>query len=135
MGRPAAADETRWRKWLTRLGPGVITGASDDDPSGIATYSQAGARFGLSLLWTQVFTLPWMAAVQRISGWIGRVTADGIAGNVRRPYPGWVLYPILLLVVASTTISPGADTGALGDAVSLLAGGAKLSYSALFALA
>ena len=132
---PEAADETRWKKWLGRLGPGIITGASDDDPSGIATYSQAGARFGLSLLWTQLFTLPLMASVQEISARIGRVTGHGIAGNIRRHYPGWVLYPIISLVVAANVINLGADIGAMGDAVSLLIGGPKLLYSALFALA
>jgi NRAMP (natural resistance-associated macrophage protein)-like metal ion transporter len=124
-----------WRKWLARLGPGIITGASDDDPSGIATYSQAGARFGLSLLWTLLFTLPLMAAVQEISARLGRVTGRGVAANIRRHYPAWVLYPIIFLVVAANTINLGADIGAMGDAVSLLVGGPKLLYSALFALA
>ena len=116
-------------KWLARLGPGLITGASDDDPSGIATYSQAGANLGTSLLWTQLFSLPLMVAVQEISARTGRVTGRGIAGNIRRNYPAWVLYPIVFLVVAANTINLGADIGAMGDAVSLLVGGPVLVYS------
>ena len=135
LERTADARRTSWRKWLARIGPGVITGASDDDPSGIATYSQAGARYGLSLLWTSVFTLPLMAAVQEISARIGRVTGRGIAANIRRHYSAWVLYPIVFLVVAANTINLGADIGAMGDAVSLLVGGPKLLYSVLFASA
>src|SRR5437016_11972113 len=74
------------------LGPGLVTGASDDDPSGIATYSQAGAHYGFGLLWTVVFSLPLMSAIQEISARIGRITGRGIAGNIRCNYPGWLLY-------------------------------------------
>jgi NRAMP (natural resistance-associated macrophage protein)-like metal ion transporter len=125
---------SRFRRWLARLGPGVITGASDDDPSGIATYSQAGAKFGLALLWTQAFSLPLMAAVQEISARVGRVTGRGIAGNMRKHYPGWVLYPIVFLLVAANTLNLGADIGAMGSAVNLLVGGPSLVYCVLFAL-
>ena len=121
-------------KWLARLGPGIITGAADDDPSGIATYSEAGARFGVSLLWTQLFSLPLMVAVQEISARIGRVTGHGIAGNIRRHYPRSVLYPIVFLVAAANTINLGADIGAMGDAVNLLVRGPTLVYSAAFAV-
>ena len=76
------------------LGPGLITGASDDDPSGIATYSQAGAQFGYGLTWTLLFTYPLMAAIQEISARIGRVTGLGIAGNMRRYYPRSLLYSL-----------------------------------------
>jgi len=120
--------------WLRKLGPGLVTGASDDDPSGIATYSQAGAQFGYGLLWTQLFSLPLMAAIQEISARIGRVTGRGIAGNIRKTYSKWILYPIVLLVVVANTINLGADIGAVGDAVHLLVGGPALVYAALFAL-
>jgi NRAMP (natural resistance-associated macrophage protein)-like metal ion transporter len=120
--------------FLRKLGPGLITGASDDDPSGIATYSQAGAQFGYGLLWTQLFSLPLMAAIQEISARIGRVTGRGIAGNIRRTYSKWILYPIILLLVMANTINLGADIGAVGDAVHLLVGGPALVYAALFAL-
>src|SRR5947209_4607643 len=78
-----------------RLGPGLITGASDDDPSGIGTYSQAGAAFGYGLLWTMPFCLPLMAAVQEISARLGRITGHGLAGNIRRHYSAWFLFPVV----------------------------------------
>src|SRR5882757_5906558 len=114
------------RKLLRLLGPGLITGASDDDPSGIATYSQAGAQFGFGLLWTTLFSLPLMSGIQEVSARIGRVTGRGIAGNIRRHYSGWLLYPIVLLLVVANTINLGADFGAMGDAVQLLVGGPAL---------
>ncbi|HZK82399.1 MAG TPA: divalent metal cation transporter [Humisphaera sp.] len=120
--------------FLRRLGPGLITGASDDDPSGIATYSQAGAQFGYGLLWTMLFSLPLMSAIQEISARIGRVTGHGIAGNIRRHYSAWLLYPVIFLVVLANTINIGADLGAMGDALSLLVGGPALLYCAAFAI-
>ena len=131
---PQRQQRFKLKRWLARLGPGLITGASDDDPSGIATYSSAGAKFGLGLLWTQLFSLPLMAAVQEISARIGRVTGRGIGGNIRRYYPGWVLYPVVFLVVAANTLNLGADIGAMGAAVNLLIGGPELLYSVLFAV-
>jgi NRAMP (natural resistance-associated macrophage protein)-like metal ion transporter len=119
---------------LQRLGPGLITGASDDDPSGIATYSQAGAAFGYGLLWTMVLSLPLMASIQEISARIGRVTGHGIAGNIRRHYSVWLLYPIVILLLIANTINIGADIGAMGDATKLLFGGSALLYSVLFAV-
>jgi NRAMP (natural resistance-associated macrophage protein)-like metal ion transporter len=116
------------------LGPGLITGASDDDPSGIATYSQAGAQFGFSITWTLLFTYPLMAAIQEISARIGRVTGHGIAANLRRHYPNWLLQIIVALVLVANTINIGADLGAMGDAVALLIGGPKLLYVFCFAL-
>ena len=95
------------KTWLQLLGPGLITGASDDDPSGIATYSQAGAGFGFGLLWTKLFSYPLMCAVQQISGRIGRVTGHGIAGNIRRYYPAWLLYPLVVLLVLANTFNIG----------------------------
>ena len=115
------------------LGPGLITGASDDDPSGIATYSQAGAQFGFSITWTLLFTYPLMAAIQEISARIGRVTGHGIAANLRAHYPNWLLQIIVALVLVANTINIGADLGAMGDALALLVGGPKLLYVFAFA--
>ena len=96
------------------LGPGLITGASDDDPSGIATYSQAGAQFGFSITWTLLFTYPLMAAIQEISGRIGRITGQGIAANLRQHYPNWLLQSIVALVlIASSETTPGGDNACL----------------------
>jgi Mn2+/Fe2+ NRAMP family transporter len=120
---------------LQILGPGLVTGASDDDPSGIATYSQVGAQYGLGMLWTMLFSYPLMAGIQEISGCIGRVTGKGIAGNLRQYYHPAFLYSIVSLVFAANIINLGADIGAMGDALKLLIGGRALAYAALFALA
>ncbi|MBW4021892.1 MAG: divalent metal cation transporter [Proteobacteria bacterium] len=116
------------------MGPGLITGASDDDPSGIATYSQAGAQFGYTLGWTLVLTYPLMCAIQQISAEIGRVTGRGLAGNLRRHYPAWLLHGIVALLIVANTINIGADLGAMAAAVRLLIGGPLLVYVAGFAL-
>jgi NRAMP (natural resistance-associated macrophage protein)-like metal ion transporter len=118
---------------LRILGPGLITGASDDDPSGIATYSQAGAQFGYSLSWVMLFSWPLMAAIQEISARIGRVTGKGIAANIREHYPVAVLRPIVGLLLVANFINLGADLGAMGDALHLLVGGPKGAYILLFA--
>jgi NRAMP (natural resistance-associated macrophage protein)-like metal ion transporter len=117
---------------LRALGPGLITGAADDDPSGIATYSQAGAQFGFAITWTLLFTYPLMVAIQEISARIGRTTGFGIAANLRRHYPNWILQCIVFLLIIANTINIGADLGAMGDAVSLLIGGPKLVYVIAF---
>jgi Mn2+/Fe2+ NRAMP family transporter len=116
---------------LSILGPGLITGASDDDPSGIATYSEVGAQFGFSISWTMLFSYPLMAAIQEISGRIGRTTGRGVAGNIRRHYPAWLLNVIVGLLLVANTINIGADLGAMGDASSLLIGGPRLLYVVL----
>ena len=116
------------------LGPGLITGASDDDPSGIATYSQAGAQFGFSMCWVMLFTFPLMAAIQEISGRIGRVTGQGIAGNIRLHYPKSLLRAIVSLLLVANIINLGADLGAMGDAVTLLIGGSPHLYVVGFAI-
>jgi NRAMP (natural resistance-associated macrophage protein)-like metal ion transporter len=119
---------------LQSLGPGLVTGASDDDPSGIATYSQVGAQFGYGLLWTMLFSYPLMTAIQEISAQIGRVTGRGIAGNLRRHYaPGW-LYSMVGLMLIANIINLGADIGAMGDVVKLLLGGPAWLYATLFVL-
>ena len=120
------------RGWLAILGPGLITGASDDDPSGIATYSQAGARFGYALCWVMLFIFPLMAAIQEISARIGRVTGQGIAGNIRAHYPPWVSRLIVPLLLIANIINLGADLGAMADAVRLLIGGPAHLYVVLF---
>jgi NRAMP (natural resistance-associated macrophage protein)-like metal ion transporter len=127
--RPGAAGGNKHRL-LSVLGPGLITGASDDDPSGIATYSQAGAQLGFSIAWTMLFSYPLMVAIQEISARIGRTTGRGIAGNIRRHYPNWMLQGIVLLVLAANTINIGADIGAMADAIKLLIGGPHLAYVA-----
>jgi NRAMP (natural resistance-associated macrophage protein)-like metal ion transporter len=118
---------------LTALGPGLITGASDDDPSGIATYSQVGARFGFAMLWTLLFSYPLMAAIQEICARIGRVTGHGIAGNMRRHHPRALLYPVVGLMVVANVINLGADLGGMGAAVSLLIGGRAEIHAAVLA--
>ena len=122
-------------KLLQVLGPGLITGASDDDPSGIATYAQVGAQFGLGLTWVMLFSWPLMCAIQEISARIGRVTGRGIAGNLKRHYPIGVTYCIVSLLVIANVINLGADLGAMGAALKLLVGGPALVYVALFGLA
>jgi len=116
------------------LGPGLVTGASDDDPSGIATYSQAGAQFGYALGWTLVLTYPLMCAIQLISAQIGRVTGHGLAGNMRRHYPAPLLYGLVALLIIANTINLGADLGAMSAALYLLIDGSALVYVAGFAV-
>ncbi len=107
-------------KLLDVMGPGLITGASDDDPSGIATYSQAGAQFGYAIGWTMLFSYPLMCAIQLISAQIGRVTGRGIAGNMRRYSPAWMLYAVVTLLLGANIINLGADLGAMAAALKLL---------------
>jgi len=130
---PTSPARGGWlRKTLKIFGPGLVTGAADDDPSGIATYSSVGAQFGYGMLWTMPFIFPFMAAIQEISARLGRVTGRGIAGNVRRFYPPWILYLIVALLLIANIINIGADIGAMGAAVELLVGGPSLIYCALF---
>lgn len=107
------------RLWSV-LGPGLITGAADDDPSGIATYSQAGAQFGYQLAWTLLLTYPLMVVIQGICARIGRTTGRGIAGNLREFYPKWLLMSIVGLLFIANTLNIGADLGAMGAAMQLL---------------
>ena len=120
------------RKLLQVLGPGLITGASDDDPSGIATYSQAGAQFGYDLGWTLLFSWPLMCAIQEISARIGRVTGRGLAGNLKLHYPLAVVSGLVALLVVANVINLAADLGAMGAALALVVGGPKLIYVAGF---
>ncbi|MDQ6621793.1 MAG: divalent metal cation transporter [Pseudomonadota bacterium] len=113
---------------LQKLGPGLITGAADDDPSGIAAYSQGGAQFGYNILWTLFFTYPLMVGIQLVSARIGRVTGYGIAGNIRRNYPPALLYGVVALLLLANTINIGADISAMADALALLIGGPRHAY-------
>ena len=119
---------------LSAVGPGLITGASDDDPSGIGTYSQAGAQFGFGIGWTMLLTFPLMAGIQEISARVGRTTGRGIAGNLCRHYPAWLLYAIVSLVFVANAINIGADLSAMGDAIHLLIGGPELVYVVLLSI-
>src|SRR5437868_5637083 len=117
VSAPVKESEAAKTSWLKKLGPGVITGAADDDPSGIATYSQAGAQFGFSMLWTVLFTYPLMVGIQIISARIGRVSGHGLATNIRQHYPGWLLYGIVGLLLVANTINIAADVSAMGEAL------------------
>jgi NRAMP (natural resistance-associated macrophage protein)-like metal ion transporter len=125
---------SRLKTFLKNLGPGVITGASDDDPSGIATYSQAGAQAGFATLWTALVTFPLMAAVQEMSARIGLVTDRGLSGNLRRHFPRPVLYFLALLVFVANTINIGADIAGMAAAANLILPAYNLVYVILFAI-
>ena len=134
-GRPSHdVKQPEHPKLIEVMGPGLITGASDDDPSGIATYSQAGAQFGVNMGWTLILTFPLMCAIQQISAQIGRVTGHGLGGNLRRHYPPWALYSLVGLLLMANTINLGADLGAMGAAFKLLVGGHSLLYVAGFGI-
>ena len=120
------------RRWLKMLGPGLITGAADDDPSGIGTYSQAGAQFGYGIGWTMIISFPLMAAIQEISARVGRVTGRGIGGNVCLHYPPWLLYIVVALLFIANTINIGADLAAMADASKLIVGGPAFAYVVLY---
>ncbi len=121
--------------FLARLGPGLITGAADDDPSGIGTHSQIGAQFGYGLAWTFVLTFPLMVAIQQVAAEIGRVTGAGIARNLRRHYPRPVLWTMVSLLLIANIINLGADLSAMGAALQLLTGGNAGLYTLLFGIA
>jgi len=134
VARPDTAtsspERARWKFWRA-LGPGLITGAADDDPSGIATYSQAGAQFGYGLTWTLLLTLPLMVAIQIISAAIGWRTGKGLAHNMASRMPRAVLYILVALLVVANTINIAADLAAMGEAVKLVFGGPALAYVAI----
>jgi NRAMP (natural resistance-associated macrophage protein)-like metal ion transporter len=118
---------------LRLLGPGLVTGAADDDPSGIATYSQAGAQFGYGLLWTVFLTTPFMIAIQLVSGQIGRVTGRGLAANVMELAPRWLVLGLVFLLVAANTFNIAADIAAMGESLSLVIGGLNHEHALIFA--
>jgi NRAMP (natural resistance-associated macrophage protein)-like metal ion transporter len=116
------------------LGAGLITGAADDDPSGIATYSQVGAAFGYGMLWCILLTMPLMIAIQAISAGIGRVTGHGLMEGIRTYYPRMLVYGLVVSIVVANVINLAADIGAMGAALKLLIGGPALAYAAVFAV-
>ena len=134
MSKPTPSAPVKTQSLWSQLGPGLITGAADDDPSGIATYSQAGAKFGYGILWTAFFTFPLMVGIQTVSARIGRVTGDGLAANIRRHYPPWLLYGIVTLLLVANTINIAADIGSMGAALKLLIGGPAHWYAIGFGL-
>src|SRR5215510_8955333 len=130
--KPKPREPFSFRAFVKSLGPGLITGASDDDPSGIGTYSQAGAQLGYGIGWTMLLTFPLMAAIQEISARVGRVTGHGISGNVCRHYPAGVLYVVVALLFTANTINIAADLAAMADATRLLVGGHAIIYVVLY---
>src|ERR1700744_5497158 len=129
------AHKSTLRTVLRSLGPGLVTGAADDDPSGIATYSQAGAQFGYGLLWTVFLTLPFMIANQLVSALIGRVTGKGLAANVMEIAPRWLVLALVALLVAANTFNIAADIAAMAEALSLVIGGLNHEHALIFAAA
>jgi NRAMP (natural resistance-associated macrophage protein)-like metal ion transporter len=127
-----APVKQRIPSFLRHVGPGVVTGAADDDPSGIATYTQAGAQFGTGLLWTVFLSLPFMIAIQMVSARIGRVTGQGVAANLRDHMPRWLLLGLVGLLVIANTINIAADIGAMGEALQLVVGGGQRFHSLAF---
>jgi NRAMP (natural resistance-associated macrophage protein)-like metal ion transporter len=131
---PASATTAEKPPLLQRLGPGLITGAADDDPSGIATYSQVGAQFGMAMLWTMLFSFPLMAAMQEICARLGRITGAGIAANLRKHYPKPLLFAAVGLLCAANIFNLGADIAAVGSALQLILGGNLNAYAIFFGL-
>ena len=126
----------RWMKLLLRsIGPGIITGAADDDPSGIATYSVAGAQLGTKLLWTALLTWPLMAAVQMMCARIGKVTGQGLAGNFKRRFPGWLLRVFIVALLVANTINIAADLAGMAGAAEMLSGVKSHVFVLVFAVA
>jgi NRAMP (natural resistance-associated macrophage protein)-like metal ion transporter len=122
----------RFPSFLRHVGPGVVTGAADDDPSGIATYTQAGAQFGTGLLWTVFLSLPFMIAIQLVSARIGRVTGKGVAANLRLHTPKSFLMTMVALLVIANTINIAADIAAMGEALQLVVGGGQHFHAVVF---
>jgi len=120
--------------FLSRLGPGLITGAADDDPSGIGTYSQVGAEFGYGLSWSLLFSLPFMTVIQDVSAQIGSVTGRGIAANLRRHYPRPLLWTAVSLLLVANIVNLGADLSAMGAVMEMLIGGPVVAYTIGFGL-
>ena len=119
---------------LSRLGPGLITGVADDDPSGIATYSQAGAQFGLNMLWTMPLAFPLMAAIQSMCARIGRVTGKGLAANIKAAFPPIVLQSVVLLLLVANTLNIAADVAAMGEVGELVTGVDRHLMTVVFVL-
>ncbi|MGA8035850.1 MAG: divalent metal cation transporter [Candidatus Acidiferrales bacterium] len=126
------SEQSREQDLLHSLGPGLITGAADDDPSGIATYSQVGAQFGFALLWTMVFTFPLMAAIQEICGRLGRITGAGVAASLEKRYPRYFVFALVSLLCVANVFNLGADLAAMGDAAATVVGGKAIAFAVGF---
>jgi len=123
----------RFRGWAGKLGPGLITGAADDDPSGISTYSVTGASFGYAPLWTALFSFPLMASVQMMCGRLGMVTGLGLAGVIRRRYSRWILWGACSLLIVANVVNIGADLGGMADATKMVTGINSLVWTPVYA--
>ena len=134
MARRAFVLQGRFRRFFSNLGPGLITGAADDDPSGIATYSITGASFGYTPLWTAIFSFPLMAAVQMMCARLGMVTGLGLAGVIRVRYPRWILWSACVLLLVANIFNIAADLGGMADVTALLTGVRSLYWTPLYAL-
>ena len=133
-GKKDRVGPHQFRRFFGRLGPGLITGAADDDPSGISTYSVTGAAFGYAPLWTALFSFPLMTAVQMMCARLGMVTGEGLAGVIRRQYPRWVLWSACALLVIANTVNIGADLGGMAEATELITGIRPLFWIPFYAL-
>lgn len=134
-GDPRVARPRRLPAFLRHVGPGIVTGAADDDPSGIATYTQVGAQFGTHVLWTVFLSLPFMVAIQLVSARIGRQSGKGIVANLKAQAPRWWVFAVVAALVVANTINIAADIGAMGEALRLVAGGSHHVYALLFGVA
>jgi NRAMP (natural resistance-associated macrophage protein)-like metal ion transporter len=139
MARAAKGKQHRtrplhFRRFFSRLGPGLITGAADDDPSGISTYSVTGAAFGYAPLWTALFSFPLMTAVQMMCARLGIVTGAGLASVIRRQYPRWVLWSACALLVIANTVNIGADLGGMGKVTEMVTGIRSVYWTAVYAV-
>src|SRR5450755_2968741 len=124
-----------FRTFFANLGPGLITGAADDDPSGISTYSVTGAAFGYAPLWTALFSFPLMTAVQMMCARLGMVTGQGLAGVIRQRYPRWVLWSACALLITANTVNIGADLGGMGKVTEMVTGIKSMYWTPAYALA
>src|ERR1700692_3396386 len=120
MAKKIKPKQSKIKRFFKILGPGLVTGASDDDPSGIATYSQAGAQFGLGTLWTALLTFPLMAAIQEMCARIGIVTSQGLTSTIRNKYPKPVLYLMILFTFPAVILNIGADIAGMGAVANLI---------------
>lgn len=133
-GKSKPTDNGPILRFFANLGPGLITGAADDDPSGISTYSVAGAAFGYASLWTALFSLPLMASVQLMCARLGMVTGHGLAGAIRRFYPRWVLWTACVLLLVANIINIGADLGGMAEATEMVTGIKSLIWIPVYVL-
>src|SRR5437879_2318294 len=132
MAATEQRSQSKFRAWLAALGPGLITGASDDDPSGVATYSLAGAQFGIALLWTALITWPLMAVVQMMCARIGMVTGEGLSGALSKKFPKAILVLVSVALLMANTFNVGADLAGMADAAEMLTGVTSHGFVLLF---